>query len=257
MGYREHVPEARLRGLIAGLWAFPSTDHAHRVLPDGCMDIVVTRGRAELVGTMQRALVVPASPAPVIGVRFRPGEAARLFSGLAADITDSEALLREVWPDDGARLENALLELLETSSARDADTLIAGAQPIVERALRQRLAARASAVDLPIRAAAQLLGDGVSVGEVAARVGVSERHLGRRFRERVGLSPRTFARVRRLQRAALELARGAKPAVAAALVGYADQPHFTREASALAGVSPLVLSRELCDGRDTAIPVML
>jgi AraC-like DNA-binding protein len=42
-----------------------------------------------------------------------------------------------------------------------------------------------------------------------------------------------------------------------ARVGYADQAHFTREASTLAGVTPSALARELSDDFDTAIPVVL
>jgi AraC-like DNA-binding protein len=71
------------------------------------------------------------------------------------------------------------------------------------------------------------------------------------------VSPRTFGRVRRLQRAALEMQRGARPAQVAALVGYADQSHFTREATSLAGTTPGELAGELCDGLDTSVPVSL
>jgi AraC-like DNA-binding protein len=48
-----------------------------------------------------------------------------------------------------------------------------------------------------------------------------------------------------------------RPAEVAALVGYADQPHFTREATSLAGTTPVGLARELCDGFDTSVPVPL
>ncbi len=259
MRYRELAPPDRFKSLVAGLWAFPATGHAHRVLPDGCMDIVVIDGRARLVGTMQRAIVVRPSADAVLGIRFRPGEVARLFSGLPGELTDADSLLHDVWGADGRRLEDGLLAVVEDASRRalDADAIVRRALPIVEQALQQRLATRAAPADLPVRAAALLLGQGLSVREAAQRTHLSERHLARRFIERVGVSPRTFARVRRLQRAALELQRGGKPAQAAVLVGYADQAHFTREANALAGATPATLSRELCDGLDTSVPVVL
>jgi AraC-like DNA-binding protein len=127
----------------------------------------------------------------------------------------------------------------------------------MEDALKKRLASHAAAADLPIRAAAHLLGQGAAVHEVAKRIDMSERHLARRFVERVGVSPRTFGRVRRLQRAALEMQRGLRPADVAALVGYADQSHFTREARSLAGATPGELAHELCDGLDTSVSVSL
>ena len=259
MRYQELAPNDRLKSLVAGFWAFPSSGYAHRVLPDGCMDIVVLQGRARLVGTMKTAIVVPPSNDAVLGIRFRPGEVARLFSGLPGELTDSDMLLHEVWGHDGGRLEDALLAVVEEATRRalDANAILRRALPIVEQALCQHLASHGAPSDLPIRAAASLLGEGASVREAAEKAGLSERHLARRFIERVGVSPRTFARVRRLQRAALEMQRGAKPADAAALVGYADQPHFTREASALAGTTPVALSRELSDGLDTSVPVVL
>jgi hypothetical protein len=50
---------------------------------------------------------------------------------------------------------------------------------------------------------------------------------------------------------------GETPSSAAALAGYADQPHFTREAAALAGITPRWLAAELSDGFDTSVAVAL
>jgi AraC-like DNA-binding protein len=83
------------------------------------------------------------------------------------------------------------------------------------------------------------------VSVAAAAACLSERQLSRRFRERIGVPPKVFARVMRLQCARAALARGMAASTAAAYAGYADQAHFTREASELAGVTPRVLAREL------------
>jgi AraC-like DNA-binding protein len=244
---------------VAGFWAFPITGHAHRILPDGCMDIVVLNERASVVGTMKQAIVVPPSKGAVLGIRMRPGEAARLFPVRPYELTDSDAPLAELWGDDGRKLEEALLSMLNHAmrAGLDAEELVRRARPLMEGALKKRLASHGAPADLPIRAAAHLLGEGAAVREVATRIGVSERQLARRFVERVGVSPRMFGRVRRLQRAALEMQRGARPAEVAASVGYADQPHFTREATSLSGATPGELASELCDGFDTSVPVAL
>jgi AraC-like DNA-binding protein len=257
--YREIAPEARLSSLVAGFWAFPVTGHAHRILPDGCMDIVVLNGRASVVGTMKQAIVVPPSKSAVLGIRMRPGEAARLFPVRPYELTDGDAPLAELWGDEGRKLEDALLRLLDEAvrAGFDAEEMVRRARPLMEDALQKRLASHGEPADLPIRAGAHLLGEGAAVHEVATRIGMSERQLARRFVERVGVSPRVFGRVRRLQRAALEMQRGARPAEVAAAVGYADQPHFTRDATALTGATPGELARELCDGLDTSVPVAL
>jgi AraC-like DNA-binding protein len=259
LAYRELPVSTRLRSLVAAAWAFPTHHHVHRVLPDGCMDLVFMDGRARVVGAMRSAVVVPPRSGATLGLRLRPGEAEQLFPGLAGDLTDAEASLEQSWGDDGRRLEDALLALLEkaTASHLDACAILRAAVPVLEHALTARLASHRVAVDVRTRAATVLLADGVSVADVGLRVGLSERQLGRRFHERVGLSPKAFARVRRLQRAALLMKRGATPSDASAAVGYADQPHFTREARALAGITPRGLAAELSDGLDTAVPVAL
>lgn len=258
MGYREVAPSHQLRSLVAALWAFPSNPHPHRVLPDGCIDVVVVGGRARVVGAMQQAVVVPASPAPVAGARFRPGEAARLFPFLS-ELTDDEALLADVWGDEGRRLEDELLEAMAPGGDEptEATSLLARTAPILEASLSRRLAKVGHRIDPRTRAAAALLGRGVSVQRVATELGVSERQLSRSFSQRVGLSPKTFARVRRLQRATILLQEGALPGDAAAAAGYADQPHFTRESRDLAGVTPTALAAEVRDGFDTSVPVRL
>ncbi len=79
----------------------------------------------------------------------------------------------------------------------------------------------------------------VRVGDLATGAGCSHRHLVRRFREQVGATPKTAARVLRYSRAARLLARGdIRPAQVAALCGYADQAHLTREYAAFAGTTP-------------------
>ncbi len=79
----------------------------------------------------------------------------------------------------------------------------------------------------------------VRVADLAAGAGRSHRHLVARFREQVGTTPKIAARVLRYERAARLLARRAMtPAQVAAVCGYADQPHLTREFAVFAGTTP-------------------
>lgn len=257
--YAEVAPDPRLRSLVSSVWAFPRNEQMHRVLPDGCMDIVFQDGGARLVGPMRSAIRVPPSDAPTLGIRFRPGESARIFSERAGELVDSSAALAELWGDDGRRLEDAIVAVLDRAgrSRASAAALLRDTAPLVERALAGRLATERGEADVRTRAAAALLEGGRSVADAAAHVALSERQLERRFQARVGMGPKAFARVRRLQRAALLLKAGAPIVRAAADAGYADQPHFTREATSLAGISPIRLAAELTDGRDTVVPVAL
>ena len=228
MAYSETAPPPDLASLVECFWRIDGPVAAHRVLPDGCIDIIVMDGAARVVGTMTRAIIAGSSVAPIVGVRFRPGEAARVVPMAPHELTDVDAPLSAAWGDDGKALDDA-----DATS----DVLVS--------ALRARLARHADAVDLPIRAATNILERGGTVRDAAERAGLSERHLARRFTARVGIAPKTFARVMRLQRAVAAIARGSTAGEAASSSGYADQAHFNRDAKALAGVTPRVLAASL------------
>ncbi|MFI0421664.1 helix-turn-helix domain-containing protein [Spongiactinospora sp. 9N601] len=80
------------------------------------------------------------------------------------------------------------------------------------------------------------------VGELADRLGWSHRHLVSRFRDQVGLSPKTAARVLRFDHALRLLMSTAGPgaslAEVAATAGYFDQAHMNRDFRAMAGSAP-------------------
>jgi AraC-like DNA-binding protein len=82
-------------------------------------------------------------------------------------------------------------------------------------------------------------GGRVRVRALAADLGWTPRRLIDRFRDHVGLPPKTAARVIRLDRAISAL-RSGTPRVAevAAACGYADQAHLGRELRELGGVTP-------------------
>jgi AraC-like DNA-binding protein len=81
-------------------------------------------------------------------------------------------------------------------------------------------------------------GGAVPVAELAEELGWSRRHLAARFREHIGLPPKSLARVLRFERAAERLRAGAALADAALDSGYYDQAHFNRDFRAFAGVTP-------------------
>jgi AraC-like DNA-binding protein len=87
----------------------------------------------------------------------------------------------------------------------------------------------------------------VSIGALAAGVGLSERHLETRFREQVGSPPKRCARVLRVQRACGLLAAGASVVDAATASGYHDQAHLCRDFKATTGRTPSAFSRAPLD----------
>jgi transcriptional regulator GlxA family with amidase domain len=83
------------------------------------------------------------------------------------------------------------------------------------------------------------------VHEVVRGSGYSHRHFIAMFRRAVGLPPKTWCRVQRLQRAlVLASADPIAPWAELALqAGYSDQAHLSREFNELAGLAPQAYRR--------------
>jgi AraC-like DNA-binding protein len=260
--YREYTPSEKLRPFVECLWTRDSVvareptggglstpPVVHRVLPDGCIDVVLGfSGRADepesamAVGTMTRALVLDAASSPecFVGVRFRPGKAAAFLTVPANELTDLRVPLDELWLD-AAEVRFALAVSTDTMDR--------------VRALERVLAARVSLdvvaahhdVDEAIRRIVEA-GGSLGITRLAPALGVTRQHLARRFSQLVGVSPKTFARVVRLGRV-IERARGVPAGEAinwsalALELGYYDQSHLVDEFRELTGVSPAAWHR--------------
>jgi AraC-like DNA-binding protein len=82
-------------------------------------------------------------------------------------------------------------------------------------------------------------GDVTRVAQVCAEFDVSERALQRLVHRRLGLTPKWLIQRRRLQEAAERLRTDATTlSETAAVLGYADQPHFIRDFSRVTGMTP-------------------
>jgi AraC-like DNA-binding protein len=81
-----------------------------------------------------------------------------------------------------------------------------------------------------------------TVGALADELGVTRRRLERGFRQHLGLSPATVARIARFQRVVDRLSSGAAPSRAAADSGFADHSHLARETRSIAGLTPTGLA---------------
>src|SRR4051794_36067130 len=218
--YRELPPPPAIAAHVMCVWTREGLP-AVRVLPDGCVDIVWT-GEALIVAGPATRAVVPEVPANAtkVGVRFRTGAAARALGLPAAELRDESVPLEEVWGARGREL---------------ADRAAESSGPPETVALLCRAVADAPAPDPLVRAAVrELAHPRRRVAELCKSLAISERQLRRRIEEAVGYSPRTLARVLRLQRF-LRLAEqgGADLARLAAEAGYADQAHLTRDCSDL------------------------
>jgi AraC-like DNA-binding protein len=226
VSYREHAPPPDLAHVLRCTWRRVGEGEEVLVLPDGCVDVLVTAGRAHVAGPDTRPQPVPVAAGTVVaGLRLRPGAAAAALGVPADELRDLRVPLDALWGAAGREAGER--------AGEDPAALLA--------ALARRL--REAAPDPRVLAAARRLAraPATRIPSLAEALGLGERQLRRRFTAGVGYGPKTFARIARFG-AAVELLRGGTaPAEAAYAAGYADQPHLTREVAALAGRTPTAL----------------
>ena len=84
-------------------------------------------------------------------------------------------------------------------------------------------------------------GGRVRIDDLATETGWSRKHLANRFREQLGATPKTVARLVRFEQLTA-LARSGRPidlADTALALGYVDQSHLSRDVRMLTGETPL------------------
>jgi AraC-like DNA-binding protein len=262
MLFLERVPAAPLDGFIRVLWYAQARGASHRrerVLPTGCVQVILNLERDFLLDCpegasdrrMPPALVVGARSAyeiidssdmaDLIGIVFAPGG----FSAFAADAVDlfsnRSVDLEDAW---GASVRHLRDRLRELPGPRERLRCLESF--LVERfapRLTRHGPWRSSEIDFAVRAFGSAPGI-ATVRDVARRTGWSERRFSQVFREEVGLSPKTWCRVQRFQRAVRQLHAGADvPWAEMALdCGFYDQSHFANEFRAFSGIDATTYS---------------
>ncbi|WP_225413239.1 AraC family transcriptional regulator [Stigmatella hybrida] len=243
--YIEVLPSPSLAPYVQCFWALTgqaAPGQVYRVLPDGCLDILVDLSagepRLQIVGAMREAGVVPL-PAAVcsLGIRFRPGGAHPFLRLPLHELTGAHLSLEALWPREAREWEGRLQEAVGLPARLR----------LLEALLLRRLAE-----DRPEGALLHAVGlIHATRGQVPLRtleevMAVSPRQFERRFQAQVGLTPKVLCRIARVRHAVALL--GAQPGLPGAHLaleaGYYDQAHLVREFRALTGLTPGAYARE-------------
>jgi AraC-like DNA-binding protein len=216
--YRER--RSRIDGAV--VWTAPGSPGETRVLPDGCIDLILVDGGILVAGPDTTAHLAARGMART-GIRFAPGTAPAVLGIPAHHLRDRRVPLDAVWPAHDARL----------ATDRVAAAASAG------RGLEDLAADRLGMTDPgsgALRATVRALAAGYDIGSIATALGITARQLHRRSLDAFGYGPKLLTRVLRMQRALALTRGGASFADGAARAGYADQAHLARDVKALAGV---------------------
>ena len=198
-------------------FSYTGVDGSHRV--DG----------ACLAGPQHRAQVISTAPQRgMVAVNFAPGGAGRFLPIPLHAVTDDYPSLAAVWGRAGAVVRE---RLGDAPPARMLD--------VVEEILLEQVVApltRDLALDLAIRA----LDRGTPVGVVVERFGTTATPFIRRFRAATGLTPKAYARLRRLQRLLSSIPSDGPVdwARAATEHGFYDQSHLVHDFRTITGITP-------------------
>jgi AraC-like DNA-binding protein len=244
--YEEHRPPSDLAPWIACFWQITggSADDppvSHRVLPDGCADLLFDissirciRGTsAELVGPMSNAQVFALRGAiNLLGVRLRPG-AVGAFAGIPADrLLDTTAPISEL--PSPLRVNVAKLADLDNFSDQSKILIDACRARLVELSQPDQFIWQALT-----RWADAERAEFPTITVLTRDLGISERAFERRFVAQVGLTPVHYRRLARFRSVLRLHARGVRDwAILAATTGFSDQSHLVRDCRAFSGLTP-------------------
>lgn len=207
-----------------GLTLWQSRGSLDSTVPaDGCTDLIVRDGQLVVSGPSTRWVATKSDgESGSVGLRLPPGFAGAVLGTNACELVDRAVSIEDAVPHDtAAELRAAMLSAAKAPGLVDA----------VSARVLDRMPTYHLRLTCILRAAAR----GASAGAVALELGESERTLRRRMLSEFGYGYATLVRIQRAARARHLLKRGARSAEAAAVAGFADQAHLTREFRRLVG----------------------
>ena len=253
--YTEFAPGDAVRDIALTYWGFqvralPHPDFVHRVWPDGCVTLTLVyapgyRVGAYLLGVRTTPFEVPLHVGTRYwGVRFRP-EVGALWLGVSpASLRDQNLLAATLLGESATALATTVGPMEHTDAVRDAIDAWILSRPFDRTRIDTVVRAAATAAIVATEGRR-------TMADIARDVSVSPRVLQRRFAESVGISPKTFAVLRR-GRAALKrvVTDGVGADVGgwsgiAYASGFADQAHMSREVARLTRFAPEALRARL------------
>ncbi|MBD2093512.1 AraC family transcriptional regulator [Microcoleus sp. FACHB-1515] len=271
MVYQTYQPQSHLSQVVEFLWIREGDNLPQcqsRLLPIGSIELVINlhedriplfdrHSRAECGstnGTMvcgvhsESFIIRNERKVSFIGVHFKPGGSSAFFALPTRELQNQIISLDELWKHDATELRERLLEaptLLSRFLVLE-QFLLTRMQPpkqhpAVEFALRQfsRTPEGRTVLQAGI-CSASVTSLIPAVKAVVEQTGFSDRHFNQLFRDQVGLTPKLFCRVQRLQQV-LSLLSG-KTQIdwleIAFTCGYFDQAHLIHDFRSFADCTP-------------------
>lgn len=248
----EFQPNPRLARFVKLYWVLELDDPLefgppHRIVTDGIVEAVfhfrqpfetstgggpyVRQPRGFVISQTQRPVVIrPEGKSGLISIRFQLGGAHHFFPVPVSEFADQTVDTHMLWRQAAPELEERI------SLARSNRDRV----HILESFLLRQLRNSEKDEVCPLVGYIRRLRGQVSIRQMAADLGHSERGLQRRFESALGAPPKQIARITRFLNACKCIRRGTLGGLTgvAHACGYYDQAHFIRDFREFAGISP-------------------
>jgi uncharacterized protein DUF6597/helix-turn-helix protein len=239
-------PAPPLSEFVDSFWIYEGYAPPHgreRLLPTGTTELVFTvdangRVTSGVAGARSECVLLDTStPFSVIAVHFRPGGGFPFFDVPSTELHNRSVTLDLVWGGYAASVRD---RLWEANTAESRFQILEEALLTKARRLDRHPAVR-YALDVFDRS-----NGARAVSNAVQGIGMSSRRFWEVFRGEVGLSPKTFCRIRRFNEVLRQIERLATVdwLDVALSCGYFDQAHFNHDFRAFAGVSPSAYLRD-------------
>ena len=219
--------------------------NVERILPDGCTELIIHYGQpfrkidgnnqklqetAFVFGQLDRFIdLLPEKNIGVMGVRFHPWGLNQFIKIPSASLKGEAVSLKNLFGTSEQELVDKILNSTNVKQKAGIMDMF-----LLNHFKNKTSYSRISSIIDQIKEHRGSL----SIDGLTRMTGHSERQLERCFNNEIGLSPKAFSRITRLQNA-LRLATKARNLTDLALsAGYYDQAHFSREFTDIAGQSP-------------------
>ncbi|NEQ44628.1 MAG: AraC family transcriptional regulator [Leptolyngbya sp. SIOISBB] len=233
------LPAPALQNFVSHYWlSRDNSDRLHVALPDGAVDLVIQTDETTISSwlygtTTTRTNISKGQNCHYLGIRFKPGQSRHFICPSAHDLTDTYTATHDALKFSINEVSETFF--LESNAAVQLNTCLANHlnkyPPTDQR------------IDDVIRFIEATRGT-TRMSEAAEVFGQSRRQFERVFRQTVGISAKTFAKIIRFHHAANLISQPSALPLAhiAAELNYTDQSHMNHDFQDLAGVSPTQLA---------------
>lgn len=259
MKYQEFPPSMHLADKIRCYWIleqkyFPTNLVPEPILPDGCPEIIFNlaspcyrcypdkvelQPQTMIIGQMKHyVLIQPAKSLEIFGVRFHPTGFYDFIKQPLCDLTekiaDADSVLGKLGKEIEQRINEASTTLERISifeSYYEKQTSRSKHHPTLLKRVIQTISES---------------GGQTQIEQIAQNVNINIKQLERIFNREIGLTPKSFSRIIRLQRILRHLNETPVKdwADLAYSFGYFDQAHFIKDFKNFSGTSPNSFARK-------------